>query len=277
MKEEKITIELGSVQETLFVPLLSRAKELEKESPLLIDPFAKEICDRIDYDFSMIESGIDDDHQIVWIIRSLNFDTSIREYLIDNKNAIIVNIGAGLDTTFQRVDNGSISWVNLDFPDVIDLRQKLIPDSDREINIAKSVLDFTWINLISKYCKDRPVLFISAGVFCYFIETDLKTLFRTVSNAFPSSHLIFDAMSRLTVWGANRSIMKKSGMDSSAILKWYLKRTSILKKWVNTIEIVEDYSMFSKLPVESGLDKKVLRGMRIADFLGMYKMIHCKL
>jgi O-methyltransferase involved in polyketide biosynthesis len=277
MKEEKIKMELGSVQETLFVPLLSRAKELEKEYPLLIDPFAKEIVDRIDYDFSMIESGIDDDHQIVWIIRSLNFDTSIREYLTINNNAVIVNIGAGLDTTFQRVDNGSISWINLDFPDVIDLRQKLIPYSEREINIAKSVLDFTWINLINPYAKDRPVLFISAGVFCYFIETDLKTLFSTVSNVFPSSHLIFDAMSRLTVWGANRSIMKKSGMDSSAMLKWYLKRTSILKKWVNTIEIIDDYSMFSKLPLETGLDKKVLRGMKIADFLGMYKMIHCKL
>lgn len=277
MKEEKIKLELGSVQETLLIPLLSRAKEMEKESPLLIDPFAKEIVAKIDYDFSMIESGIDDNHQVVWIIRSLNFDTSIREYLVDNMNALIVNIGAGLDTTFQRVDNGSIFWINLDFPDVIDLRRRLIPDSEREMNIAKSILDFSWIDLINQYAKDRPVLFISAGVFCYFSETYLKTIFSTISYALPSSNLIFDAMSRLTVWGANRSIMKESGMDSSAMLKWYLRGTSILKKWVNTIKIVDDYSMFSKLPAETGLDKKVLRGMKIADFLGMYKMIHCKL
>ena len=277
MKEEKIKIELGSVQKTLLIPLLSRAKEMEKEFPLIIDSFAKEIVAKIDYDFSKIESGMDDNHQLVWIIRAFNFDNSVREFLLNNKNALIVNIGAGLDTTFQRVDNGNIFWVNMDLQDVIDLRHKLIPDSEREVSLAKSIFDLTWINEINQYAKNRPILFISAGVFCYFKEAEIRNLFRTISNSYPSEHLIFDAMSWLTVWGANRSIMKKSGMDSTAMLKWYLKRTSILKKWVNSIKIIDDYSMFSRLPVEIGLDKKVLRGMKIADFLGMYKMIHCKL
>jgi O-methyltransferase involved in polyketide biosynthesis len=277
MKDEKIKIELGPVQKTLFVPLLSRAKELEKEYPLIIDSFAKEIVAKIDYDFSMIESEMEKNHQIVWIIRSFNFDNCVKDFLLSNTNALIVNIGAGLDTTFHRVDNGNIYWINLDLPDVINLRQRLIPDSEREISIAKSILDFTWINSLNKFAKDRPVLFLSAGVFCYFTENEIKTIFKEISNAYPLCHLIFDAMSWLTVWGANRSIMKKSGIDSSSMLKWYLRKTSILKKWVDTIEIVDNYSMFSKLPKEIGLDKKVLRGMKIADFFGMYKMIHCKL
>lgn len=276
MNTGKLKIELGPVQETLLVPLLSRAKEFKKDFPLLADIFAKEIIDKIDYDFSSLDSMMDDGHQIVWILRAHNFDNSIKEFLKRHNNALVVNIGAGLDTTFQRVDNRKMFWVNLDLPDVIDLRQKLIPDSDRETCISKSIFDRSWVNEVKQLAQGRSVLFISAGVFCYFDQEKMRLLFQSLSNAFPSSELIFDAMSRFAVWGANRSIMKKSGMDSSAILTWYLKKPSMLKKWVSNLEFVDNYAMFSRIPDGNRLDKRALRDMRIADKLGLYKIIHCK-
>lgn len=275
--KNKIKIDLGSVQETLFIPLLFRAKESEKDNPVLYDSYAREIISKIDYDFSMIEKGIEINHQLVWVIRALNFDNIVKEFLNKNDKVLVINIGAGLDTTFQRVDNGNVYWVNIDLPDVIDLRLKLIGNAEREINIAKSVFDFSWIDDITHLSKDRLILFMAAGVFCYFTALELKKLFIKLSDVYPLSYLIFDVMSWLTVWGANRSIMKKSGMDSSAMLKWHLKRTSILKKWVNKIEIVEEFPMFSRLPSKTDLSKKILRGMKISDILGMYKMIHIRL
>ena len=277
MNDKKIKIELGSVQKTLLVPLFARAKEIEKKNPLLFDTIAREIIAKTDYDFSMIETGIEDNHQLVWIIRSINFDNCIKEFLLQYTNALVINLGAGLDTTFQRVDNGNVFWINMDLPDVISLRHKMIPNTEREINIAKSMFDFTWIDDIAQQTEGRSILLIAAGVFCYFRASELEVLFKKLSSTYPSAHLIFDAMSWLTVWGSNRSIMKKSGMDSSAMLKWHLKRTSILKKWVNTIKIIDKYPMFSRLPSKTDLNKKILRGMKIADILGMYKMIHVKL
>jgi len=84
-------------------------------------------------------------------------------------------------------------------------------------------------------------------------------------------------MSRLTVWGANRDIMKKSGMDASVRLKWHLKRASRLKKGVDTIKVIEEYPMFSKLPRKENWSKKLIRDMRIADFLRLYNMVHVQL
>jgi len=111
---------------------------MEKKNPIVYDAYARDIVARIDYDFTKIEAGQVADHQIVWAIRTYNFDNIVRAFLTDNSSATIVNIGAGLDTTFQRVDNGNVRWVNIDLPDVAALRRKLIPDSKREITIANN-------------------------------------------------------------------------------------------------------------------------------------------
>lgn len=105
MNNQEIKIDLGAVQETLFIPLWARAKETEKENPIVYDSFARDIVAKID---------------------AFNFDNSIRAFLENNSNVVVINIGAGLDTTFQRVDDGSVLWINLDLPDVVSLRQKLI-------------------------------------------------------------------------------------------------------------------------------------------------------
>ena len=124
MNNRNIKVELGAVQETLILPLWARAKDAEKKEPILGDTYARNIVSRIDYDFSKIETKQTANHQLVWPIRAYNFDSCVREFLAHNKSALVINIGAGLDTTFQRVDNGKILWINIDLPDVAALRQK---------------------------------------------------------------------------------------------------------------------------------------------------------
>lgn len=277
LKDRDIKIDLGAVQTTLLLPLWARAKEAEKKNPIICDSYARDLVARIDYDFSGIEAGLTEEHQLVWPIRAYNFDNIVQTFLAQNSNAVVVNMGAGLDTTFQRVDNGSVLWINIDLPDVAALRQRLVPDSEREITIAKSLFDFTWIDDIAPQKKDRSILFMAAGVFCYFTASQVETLFRKLAGAYPSAHVVFDAMSRLTVWGANREIIKKTGMDSKALMKWHLKKASRLGKWVDTIKVVEEYPMFSKVQTRDDWSKKVVRGIRISDFLRMYNMVHVQL
>ena len=131
MEEGKIKIDLGAVQETLLLPLWARAQETGKAKPIVSDTYARDLIKKIDYDFSKIEAEpeIANNQQLMWAIRSYNFDNIVHRFLEQNNKAIVINIGAGLDTTFQRVDNGSVLWINIDLPDVAALRQKLIPDS----------------------------------------------------------------------------------------------------------------------------------------------------
>lgn len=187
---------------------------------------------------------------------------------------MVINIGAGLDTTFKRVDNGSVLWINIELPDVAALRQELITDSEREKTIAKSLFDFTWMDDVAPQINGRSMLFMAAGVLCYFEPDEVETLFRKLADAYPSAHVLFDAMSRFTVWFSNRAIIKKSGMDSSARLKWHLKRASSLRRWVDTIKIIEEYPMFSRVPIKEDWSKKLVRDIKIAGRLRLYNMVH---
>jgi O-methyltransferase involved in polyketide biosynthesis len=280
MNDQDIKIDLGPVQETLMLPLWARARETEKNNPIVCDTYAKNIIERIDYDFSQIEEGHMADHQGVWAIRAYNFDSIAGVFLSNNSRAVVVNIGAGLDTTFQRVDEGTVLWINIDLPDVVALRQKLIPDSEREMTIAKSIFDFSWIDDISRWAEGRSILFMAAGVLCYFEAQQVEILFRKLAETSPASQVIFDSMSWLPAWGSNREIrkiMKNSGMDSSPLIKWHLKRASGLRKWVDTIKIVEEYPMLSRVPVRNDFSKKEIWQIKIVSRFRFYNMIHVQL
>jgi O-methyltransferase involved in polyketide biosynthesis len=277
MKEKNHEIDLSSVEETLFLPLWARAKDAEKENPILGDSYARNIVAGIDYDFSKIETEQTENHKIIWPIRALNFDTIIRKFLEQFSEAIVINLGAGLDTSFQRLDNGKVQWFNIELPDVAALRQKLIPDSERETTIGNSIFDFTWKDDISRQTKGRSVMFMAAGVLCYFEDSEVKALFHKLADFFPGAHFIFDAFSRFSIWATNLTIMSKKGIDSSARLKWHLNKASRLKKWINTIQVLEEYSMLSAIEPDEDWDKKVVRDLKIAKALRMnrfYRIVH---
>jgi len=277
MEEGKIKINLGPIQETLLLPLWARAKETEKEKPIIRDINARDIINSIDYDFSKIEAEpeIANNQQLMWAIRAYNFDAIVSKFLKQYTKVIVINIGAGLDTTFQRVDNGSVIWINIDLPDVAALRLKLIPNSAREMTIDKSIFDFTWIDDISYLKKDNIILFIAAGVLFYFNRLEVKILFDKLNEVFPKAHFIFDAISsKLWVILTNWAIMRKSGLKSEVHLKWYLKKASKLRKWIHDIKVIEEYSMFSKIPFMEGLSKKLNRDLWIAKHINIYNITH---
>ncbi len=285
MNNQNIKIDLGQVQETLMLPLWARARETEKDNPIVVDTYAKNIVESIDYDFTQIEEGHMADHQGVWAIRAYNFDKIIQVFLAKNSKAVVINIGAGLDTTFQRVDDGAVIWINIDLPDVVAMREKLIlekliPESEREMTIAKSIFDFTWIDDISRWTKGRSILFMAAGVLMYFDAREVEILFCKLSKEYPSSHVIFDSMSWLPAWGSNREIkkiVKNGGTDPSPLIKWHLKRASGLQKWIDTIKIVEEYPMLSKVPAKNDFTNKEMWQIKIVGLFRFYNMMHVQL
>lgn len=277
MKEENPKAGLSAVEETLFLPLWARAKDAEMANPILGDTFARDIVAGIDYDFTKMEREQTESHMIIWPTRALNFDNIIRKFLDLYNDAAVVNLGAGLDTTFQRIDNKRVLWINIELPDVAALRQNLIPDSERETTIAKSIFDFTWINDIAQKMKDRFIMFMAAGVLCYFEGSEVEALFRKLADGYPGAHFIFDAFSRFSMWATNLTIMSKKGIDSSARLKWHLNKASSLRKWVSSIRMIDEHSMILNIKPGRDWDKKVIRDLKIAKALRMnrlYRMVH---
>ena len=265
----KTTAELGDVQKTLFLPLWSRALESKKENPLLIDKTALEIVEKVDYDFSPIANNMTELSQITWIIRSICVDAIIKNFLERYPNGTIVNIGCGLDTTFDRIDNGTLLWYDLDLPDVISLRKKFIKENERRKFIPVSFLETGWLREIR---VAENALFIAAGVFYYFEEAEIKDFLIRIADNFPGSEIFFDVSSPYGIKRANKMIVKNSGLDEGSFLKWGLKSTKDILSWDERFKLLKTYDYYRGRHHHLSLQSKII-GF-ISDLFRIQYMVH---
>ena len=232
---------MQSVQATMLIPLWGRAKYSRLNPEILNDPEAGNIIQNCDFDFSGVEKSFGEFSGLCYIVRARKVDDAIRSFISNHPKATIVNIGAGLDTTFTRVDNGLINWYNLDLADAVQYRQTLIPDSPRNGCIAKSVLDTSWFDDVI-FNPEDGIMFVSGGVFYYLHKEDLKVLFRKMAEYFPGGELYFDAESKAAVKGSNHAV-QKSG-NSNAMMHFYVNNAKALEQWSPKIRLLSEYSMF---------------------------------
>jgi O-methyltransferase involved in polyketide biosynthesis len=265
-------IRLGSVQETLFLPLWGRAVETKKKKPLLIDNTAVSVMNSIPYDFTLISKNISKIVRAGWIARSIFFDKKIKAFIDAYAEATVVNVGCGLDTTFDRVDNGRIQWIDLDLPDTIDLRRKYISESERRHFLPKSVFDQSWYERIEK--KDKIMLLI-AGVLCYFTESDVKRLFNDFHNLIPGVEVVFDYLSSFGVKVSNKKIIENGGMDKSAYLRWSIDNILEIERWDSNIEVISRIPLYKEHKKNFPMLKRF--GMNIADMLKTVSLAHIRI
>ena len=196
----KYKIEKNTVQETLVIPLYSRKLCTELYPNLFQDETAVRLIDQIDYDFSEAEKNSRGLMQrfgsLEVAMRQNDLAFEVRDYLKSHPNAAVVNLGCGLDSTGRSCDNGSCKIYNLDFPDVIAVRNELLPSGDWEQNIPCDLNDTAWF---SKIDATGGAIFFASGVFYYFLTEQVKVLVQTMADAFPGSVLVFDAANRTAV------------------------------------------------------------------------------
>jgi O-methyltransferase involved in polyketide biosynthesis len=233
---------LKDIQNTLWMPLWGRAKLTRLGNPVLQDPKSVEIVDRlIEMDFSVIDQAFNDLFNAAWIVRARMFDDTIRAFLSESPSGNVVNLGAGLDTTFFRVDNGLNHWYDLDLPDVIALRKKLIPEAPRQTCIASSMFERGWMEAFQAH--GERVLFLAGGVLYYFHEEQVKELFLNLVEQFPGAEIVFDSMSSASIPFVNKGL-QASG-NESALVYWGLDDPETLKAWDKRLTVLESYPMFA--------------------------------
>lgn len=197
MSSAKIKIEKNSVQETLIIPLYGRKMCAEKFPQIYTDQSAKRLCESLDYDFSNQESKKDsflyEFGALEAAMRQLDMMFEIKEYLKQFPEATIVNLGCGLDQTGKVCDNDRCRIVNVDFSDVIAVRNQIIPLGDREKNVACDLKKFSWMDEIE---GAKGVFFFAAGVFHYFKREEVKSLVLELANRFPLGRLVFDTVGK---------------------------------------------------------------------------------
>jgi O-methyltransferase involved in polyketide biosynthesis len=238
---EKDLQSLNDVAETLLIPLYIRAIETQRRDALLKDEQAVALVRQMDYDFSRVLIDTRPESQVAVILRNREFDHYARDFLRRFTEAVVVHIGCGLDARFERVDNGRVEWYDLDLPEVIELRRKLIGgEGVRHHFLACSVLDSAWLNGMNVH-RQRPFLFLAEGVLMYFEEAQVKSLVLTLKEHFPGAELAFDAFSPFFSWANNIRVTRtKIGARSH----WALKHSQDLERWGDGICLLDEFYPF---------------------------------
>jgi O-methyltransferase involved in polyketide biosynthesis len=206
--EGKQQVRLGAVQETLFIPLAARARETQRKHPVLHDPKAVQLAQSIDYDAAKYGRGAGG---LVTVLRTAIIDFWVRSFLAAHPAATVVELGTGLNTRFERVDNGQVHWFDLDLPDTIDLRRNFFADTDRRRMIAASALDEDWLPAVAR--GRGPYFFVADGVLVYLPEDQVMATLARIAERFPGALLALDTYPKQTFDRQHRLAARK-GIDA---------------------------------------------------------------
>lgn len=236
---EKYQIKKGSIQETLIIPLYGRKLAMEWYPENFEDYECRRLFERIDCELPKQKKIMAKAGAIMGATRQYDLAAVCREYLAEHPKACVVNLGCGLDTTFCQVDNGMAKGYNIDFPDVIAARNELLPETEREKNIAGNLNDISWFEQIP-YRPEDGAVFFAAGVFYYFKKEDVKKLVCTMAEHFPGGKLVFDATNARGLKNMLKTWLGPSGMenigvyfsieDEMELMNWSNKFSSVVRK-----------------------------------------------
>ena len=241
-------IALSGVPETMLQTVYARAKE-SRGRGAIHDPKAEEIRNKLNYDFSLADkdsamhSGV--------IARTIVLDSLVKGWLDAHPGAVVVNIACGLDTRCYRL-GGYAHWYNLDLPETIAVREKLLPENGRISQIAMSAME-DWGGEIDE--ADVPTLVIIEGLTMYLTEKDVQQIFKVIAGRFRKATVFVETMNPLMA----KRFKEKSIEGSHAKFTWGVKNGAALIKLLPDFRLVEEHSltegMAAFIPIYKLLDK----------------------
>lgn len=230
-------VQLGGVPETLLITVRARAEETLRPDSLLQDTYAVGILKKLNLNFSGKKSKVEPSSQIGVVIRTIVLDQVVADFLQRKPDGIVVNLGCGLDARYERLKFPN-RWYDIDLEEAIEIRKTYFSESDKYRMIAKSMLDYSWMNEIP---KDKPVLIVTEGVVMYFAEEDLQPLVHEIFNVFPDVEMVFDTIAPFL---AKRTNLHTEVKKYNAQFKWGLGDSKDLMKWNEHICILNEKFYF---------------------------------
>ena len=183
-KVNTMDLQFGDIQETALITLAIRASETSRPNARIRDPKAKEIIDALGVDVSKFDPFLS--HEGV-VARTIIFREELKRLLKLYPDAVCINLGCGFDDKFSQVDNGRLTWFDVDLPDQIAVRRKVFEDRDRCTMMDGDALDGAWTKNIP---KSDMYLIVMEGVLEYFSKEQVKTCLNMLCDCFPHGFLL---------------------------------------------------------------------------------------
>lgn len=258
MDTEKV--HLTRNQETLLAPLYGRALESRSQNPILHDEMAENAIDRIDYDFSRFKIGKSEAVSVA--IRTKQFDAWTSEYIAEHPDVLVLHLGCGLDTRVFRVNPPStVTWYDVDLPEIIDLRRQLFPERPGYNLLAASLADLQWLDPLPRDC---PVWIVAENVTMYLSARTMSALLNRLTTRFPKGGIAFDAVSS--------SVAKMGGANLGG---FFIDDPEEIRKVAPRLKLIHEARIpelpgYSKLPWTTRLIQRMMdRSVRLRRTNGL--------
>lgn len=244
--------------------LHNRAHEARRPDTYLHDPDCLRIYASIDYDFDQTFGKPHSGHPL----RSRLVDDTLRPWLARHPRGMVVELGAGLETQFQRCDNGELAWVCVDVAEAIAVRERFLPATPRCRSVRCSVLDPAWLDDVG---TASDVFVTAQGLFPYLNEAEVRDVLTMIVRRFPGAELIFDTVPR---WFAHKTSRGYSLTPRYTVppMPWGVDRRkieSLLRSWCPGITAVELTSYgLPKRGITGPLADRLHRTPLVRDLVG---------
>jgi methyltransferase (TIGR00027 family) len=265
----KIRVDLTGAPETMLATLYARALDADADQPILGDSYAKELVARLDYDWPKTSVTAKNAPSVT--IRGAHFDLWTRQFLAVHEEATVLHLGCGLDSRAFRVRPGpGVEWYDVDYPEVIALRERFYPPNASYRLVGASVTELDWLSAIPAH---RPVLMVAEGLTMYLTEDSGLALLRRVVERFGSGELQFDVFNRLGIRTQKiNTVVRRAG----ARLYWGIDGPGDILRDVPGVRLLAAMSVFDD-PVFSRLPRSyrvMARLMSIVPSLRMMAQYH---
>ena len=184
-----------------------RAKESRRDNPILYDKAAERLADSLEYDYSQFDGA--KLSEVGCVVRGWYFDRAVRRFIEAHPHPVVVNVGCGLDTRFQRIGDGKAVFYDLDLLEVITLRRRH---------------------------PDGEFILIVEGVLMYFYEKQVRAFLHHAASRFGGGELWFDVCGTMM---SRHGVKPDSLRKHEAQIRSGLSDGHLVEQWEPTLRLIE--------------------------------------
>lgn len=239
--------QLPPVPSTLLIPLTARALG-GRYFPWLEchDSVAAQLLAQLGADVNATLNDMPTVLNVLWRTRAIK-ETG-QAFFAEQPQALGVNLGCGLTHHFQWLDTGANRWLDADLPEVMALRESLLPSCGPRTRHAQ--VDLTqpgwWQRLglppNTKAVTDAdPVLLVCEGVLMYLQPAQVNAVLAEFAQcAPPGSRLVLDVITRAAV---GRASCHASLRPTGAEFCWGVARMAELTQAHPRLQLLREQSV----------------------------------
>ena len=227
---------LEGVEKTMLLTLFAKAQHSQAKNHKFYDEKAIEVISKIDYDFTTSDKDLQMKYGV--ISRTIVLDEMVSDYIEKNPHATIINVASGMDTRFNRLDNGLIRWYNVDLENSAKFRLQYISDNDRVTTLAYSAMDSEWAEEIK--VDSGNALIIIEGLTMYLQENDVSEILKIISDNFKHCTVFVEIMPPCSV----ENVKEISVEETDSKFTWGVQKGNELLKLSPNFRWIRDVNLF---------------------------------